>query len=63
MPYFGFFLPAPIAVDPELVKQLKYWHELLGSTGYGLIGLHVLAGLFHHYYVGDDTLTRMLPKP
>jgi len=63
VPYFGFFLPAPIAVDPELVKQLKYWHELLGSTGYWLIGLHVVAGLFHHYYVGDDTLTRMLPKP
>ncbi|MBD9442658.1 cytochrome b [Pseudomonas sp. PDM04] len=62
VPYFGFSLPAPIALDPDLAKQLKYWHELLGSTGYWLIGLHAAAGLFHHYYVGDNTLRRMLPK-
>ncbi|WP_130904640.1 cytochrome b [Pseudomonas sp. Sample_22] len=62
MPYFGFFLPAPVAVDPDLAKQLKQWHELLGSAGYWLIGLHAAAGLFHHYYVGDNTLTRMLPR-
>ena len=62
MPYFGFFLPAPVAVDPDLAKQFKYWHELLGSAGYWLIGLHAAAGLFHHYYVGDNTLTRMLPR-
>jgi superoxide oxidase len=62
MPYFGFFLPAPVAVDPDLARQLKYWHELLGSTGYWLIGLHAAAGLFHHYCIGDNTLTRMLPR-
>ncbi|MEB0045931.1 MULTISPECIES: cytochrome b [unclassified Pseudomonas] len=61
MPYFGFALPAPVAVDPDLAKQLKYWHELLGSTGYWLIGLHAAAGLFHHYWVRDNTLARMLP--
>lgn len=27
VPYFGFFLPAPVAVDPDLAKQLKYGHE------------------------------------
>jgi cytochrome b561 len=26
-----------------------------------LIGLHAAAGLFHHYWVRDNTLTRMLP--
>ncbi|WP_256582828.1 cytochrome b [Pseudomonas sp. PICF141] len=61
MPYFGFFLPAPVAVDPDLAKQLKHWHEWLGSAGYWLIGLHAAAGLFHHYWVRDNTLTRMLP--
>jgi cytochrome b561 len=61
MPYFGFFLPSPVAVDPDLAKQFKYWHELLGSTGYWLIGLHAAAGLLHHYWVRDNTLTRMLP--
>ncbi|SDT58457.1 cytochrome b [Pseudomonas prosekii] len=59
-PYFGFHIPAPITVDPDLAKQLKYWHELIGSSGYWLIGLHAAAGLFHHYWVRDNTLTRML---
>jgi cytochrome b561 len=59
-PYFGFHIPAPVAVDPDLAKRLKNWHELLGSAGYWLIGLHAAAGLFHHYWVGDNTLTRML---
>ncbi|MGO4004879.1 cytochrome b [Pseudomonas fluorescens] len=59
-PYFGFHLPAPVAVDPDLAKRLKYWHELLGSSGYWLIGLHAAAGLFHHYWVRDNTLNRML---
>lgn len=62
VPYFGFSLPAPIAVAPDLAKQLKYLHELLGSTGYWLIGLHATAALFHHYYVRDNTLRRMLPR-
>ncbi|PWK32958.1 MULTISPECIES: cytochrome b [unclassified Pseudomonas] len=62
MPYFGFFLPAPVAHDPDLARQFKDWHELLGTAGYWLIGLHAAAGLFHHYYVGDNTLIRMLPR-
>ncbi|MGE7814930.1 cytochrome b [Pseudomonas sivasensis] len=62
MPYFGFFLPALVQPDPDLARQFKHWHELLGSSGYWLIGLHAAAGLFHHYWVRDNTLTRMLPK-
>jgi len=62
MPYFEFFMPAPIAIDPALVKQIKGWHEWLGSTGYWLIAMHAAAGLFHHYYVRDNTLRRMLPR-
>jgi cytochrome b561 len=61
MPYFGFALFSPVVIDPDLAKQIKYWHELLGSTGYWLIGLHAAAGLFHHYWVRDNTLVRMLP--
>jgi len=61
VPYFGFVLPAPVTVDPALARQLKDWHELFGNAGYWLIGLHAAAGLFHHYWVGDNTLKRMLP--
>lgn len=62
VPYFEFFMPAPVALDPALAKQIKGWHEWLGSLGYWLIGLHAAAGLFHHYYVRDNTLRRMLPR-
>lgn len=62
VPYFEFALPSLLAVDPDLAKQLKHWHEWLGSAGYWLIGLHAAAGLFHHYWVRDNTLVRMLPK-
>jgi cytochrome b561 len=61
IPYFGFSLPSPIALDPEMAKQFKEWHELIGNAGYWLIGLHACAGLFHHYWVGDNTLRRILP--
>lgn len=61
VPYFAFPLPSLIAPDPDMAKQLKEWHELLGSAGYWLIGLHAGAGLFHHYWVRDNCLTRMLP--
>ena len=57
---YGGRLHGPLAVDPDLAKRLKYWHELLGSSGYWLIGLHAAAGLFHHYWVRDNTLNRML---
>jgi cytochrome b561 len=60
LPYFDFYLSAPVSVDPDLAKRFKYWHEWLGSSGYWLIGLHAVAGLFHHYWVGDNTLARML---
>lgn len=62
VPYFGFMLPSPLAVDPDLARQFKDWHELIGSAGYWLIALHAGAGLFHHYWVRDNTLARMLPR-
>jgi cytochrome b561 len=37
------------------------WHETLAPLGYWLIGLHAVAALFHHYFLKDDTLRRMMP--
>ncbi|KJH77919.1 cytochrome b [Pseudomonas sp. ES3-33] len=62
IPYFAFTLPSPIALDPDLAKQFKEWHEWLGNAGYWLIGVHACAGIFHHYWMRDNTLTRILPK-
>ncbi len=58
---FGLHIPALIAENIEFEDLLEDLHETLGSIGYGLVGLHALAGLFHHYIQRDNTLTRMLP--
>lgn len=62
VPWFGFSLPSPIGVDCATAKQFKEWHELIGSAGYWLIGIHAGAGLYHHYWIGDNALARILPK-
>jgi cytochrome b561 len=54
----------PQLVTPKLEtkKLVEGIHEFLGNSLYFLIGIHVLAGLWHHYIVKDGTLQRMLPK-
>ena len=59
--FFGLDLPHLIGENRVLAKQLEDVHELVGNLGYGLIGVHVLAALFHHYVQRDNTLKRMLP--
>ncbi|GLK87990.1 cytochrome b [Pseudomonas turukhanskensis] len=62
VPFFGLELPHLVGKNPDLAKQIKEWHELGGSLGYWLIGLHAVAGLAHHYVIRDNTLLRMLPR-
>jgi len=61
--YFGFFdVPyLPVAQSKALSGLTHEAHELLGFAMIGLIGLHVLAALKHHYFDRDDVLARMLP--
>jgi cytochrome b561 len=61
IPFFGLELPALIGQSKALAGQVKDLHETVGTIGYFLIGLHAFAALFHHYFVKDDTLRRMLP--
>ena len=61
VPFFGLELPALIGENKALAKQIKQLHETVGTMGYVLIGLHVVAALHHHYIKRDDTLLRMLP--
>lgn len=61
IPFFGLELPALIGKDEELAKSLKEIHATVGEAGYWLIGLHAAAALFHHYFLHDNTLLRMLP--
>lgn len=58
---FGLNMPVATAPDPETAAMLIDWHETLAPLGYWLIGLHALAALFHHYFLRDNTLRRMMP--
>lgn len=59
IPFFGLSLPALLAEDKALGRQIMEVHELGGNLGYFLIGGHAAAALFHHYFVKDNTLRRM----
>ncbi|QKE62497.1 cytochrome b [Aquipseudomonas campi] len=61
IPFFGLELPPLVGENKQLAGQIKELHELAGTAGYWLIGLHAVAGLFHHFVSRDNTLTRMLP--
>ena len=61
--FFGWFtvpsLPVPTGEASE--DFLEETHELLGNVLLVLAGLHVLAGLKHHYMDRDEVLRRMMP--
>ena len=59
--YFGVDLPPLIGANDRLADQFEDLHELIARAGYGLIGIHTLAALVHHYVLRDSTLARMLP--
>lgn len=61
IPFFGLQLPALIGENKDLAKQIEEVHEVVGTAGYFLIGLHAAAALFHHYIKRDNTLVRILP--
>lgn len=61
VPFFGFELPPLVAPKPALAEQIKEFHEIGGTIGYALIGLHAAASLFHHYILKDPILHRMRP--
>jgi cytochrome b561 len=62
IPFFGLQLPALIEPSKTNAELIKTIHETAGTVGYFIIGLHAAAALFHHYFVRDNTLTRILPQ-
>ena len=61
IPFFGLQLPALIEQSKEMAGFIKEIHETLATTGYFLIGVHAAAALYHHHWLRDNTLQRMLP--
>ena len=62
IPFFGLELPALVSENDALAEQVEEIHELGGTIGYWLIGLHAAASLVHHYILKDRVLTRMIPR-
>lgn len=61
IPFFGLELPALINENETLADTIKEVHETIATSGYFLIALHASAALYHHYWLADNTLTRMMP--
>ena len=59
LPFVGVALPALMAPDPELAHTLEDLHGTIGTVFYWIIGLHIVAALYHHFLRKDDTLRRM----
>ncbi len=53
-------LPALAPANQTLAGLVGDLHQALAIGLLGLIGLHVLAALFHHFVLRDGTLRRML---
>ena len=59
IPFTGVALPALMAPSESLAHQFEDLHELVGEAFYWVVGLHVVAALYHHFLRRDDTLRRM----
>jgi len=58
--FFGLDFPALLPVSESLREWAVDRHYLMAYGGLGLISVHVLAALKHHFLSGDDTLRKML---
>ena len=61
IPFFGVELPALVGKNDQLAEQVEEIHELGGTIGYWLIGIHAAASLFHHYILRHRVFARMMP--
>jgi cytochrome b561 len=59
--YFSIAMPVAGQENDDVRQTIKSLHELIANTGYFIIGLHAAAALFHHYFLRDNTLIRMMP--
>jgi cytochrome b561 len=59
---FGLFTMAPLLqLDRGLTHSLEEIHEVMANLMIGLVGLHTLAALLHHFVLKDGVLLRMSP--
>ncbi|MDM7955557.1 cytochrome b [Blastomonas sp.] len=61
--FYGIGLPALIGENAGLASQIKWAHQWGGDIAFWLICAHAAASLFHHYWLKDGLLFRMMPAP
>ena len=60
--FFGFFdLPPLVGSNHDLHEALEEVHETLFNALFVVAVLHALAAVYHHVWMKDDSLRRMLP--
>jgi cytochrome b561 len=60
--FFGLFeFPSLVGASHDLNETLEEVHETLFNAVVVVAVLHALAAIFHHVWMKDDTLRRMLP--
>jgi cytochrome b561 len=62
IPFFGLNLPPLVAENKAYAGWFKEIHETGATVGYVIAGLHAAAALYHHHFMRDNTLLRMLPQ-
>jgi cytochrome b561 len=59
--FFGYEIPNFIGENKSISEITKTIHGLLEYITYGVVGLHVVGALYHHFIEKDNVLKRMLP--
>lgn len=57
--FLGFAIPEFVSPNKDLKKAIKSVHEILSNSFYVLVVMHVLAALWHHYILKDNTFEKM----
>jgi cytochrome b561 len=58
---YNFFIIPAITKVAWLGDFFHEVHEFISSAIYGIVGLHIIAALYHHFIIKDNILKRMLP--
>jgi cytochrome b561 len=60
--FFGLFtIPSPFPFTAQQGRIIGGLHQWIGNAIVALAALHALAALFHHFWLRDHVLRRMLP--
>ena len=60
VPFFGLFeVGFPMQKDEAMNELIGDLHGIFPIVILVLLGIHILAALYHHFWLKDDTLRRM----